>query len=433
MFGLALSSSFFQSNTMKPVRILNTAVIVAALGYFVDIYDLLLFNMVRVDSLRDIGFGGRELEMGIQLHNAQMTGLMIGGIAWGMLGDKRGRLSVLFGSIFLYSIANLLNAYVHTFTEYAILRFIAGVGLAGELGAGITLVSEVLPPAKRGIGTMIVATIGVSGAVVGGWVAQHYPWRTAYVIGGVLGFSLLLLRIGVSESGIYQKAVEDSEQSQDASIGKAVIRGSFVSLFTHRDRFARFSWCILSGVPIWFTIGILVAYAPEFAKTFLITDPITTAKAVMYCYLGFVFGDFGSGLFSQFIKSRLKAIQVFIVLNAITSVVYLTLLNSSSADAVYGLAILLGTTGGYWAVVITLAAEQFGTNLRATVATAVPNFIRFSVVPMATLFLAIKGSFGLVQSAMVIGLTASGVAFFATTRLKETFGCDLNFIEKNDE
>jgi putative MFS transporter len=240
---------------MDMFKVLNAAVIVAALGYFVDIYDLLLFNIVRVESLRSIGFLGRELEVGATLHNIQMTGLMLGGIIWGVLGDKKGRLSVLFGSIFIYSVANFLNGYVTNFTQYAWCRFIAGFGLAGELGAGITLVAEVLPSQLRGYGTMLVATVGVSGAVVGGWVAQVFDWRLAFKIGGVLGFLLLLLRISVVESGVFQNL-----KNQEVS------KGNFFKLFDNRDRFARFAWCILSGVPIWFTIGILLAYSPEFAK-----------------------------------------------------------------------------------------------------------------------------------------------------------------------
>jgi len=404
---------------MTKTRLLNAAVIVAALGYFVDIYDLLLFNIVRVESLRSIGYAGRELEVGALLHNIQMTGLMLGGITWGMLADKKGRLSVLFGSIFIYSVANFFNGYATTFTEYAFCRFIAGFGLAGELGAGITLVAEVLPAHLRGYGTMLVATIGVSGAVVGGWVAQVFDWRLAYKIGGALGFALLLLRIGVVESGVFQK-------TQSHSVSK----GNFFSIFTQRDRFNRFTLCILAGVPIWFTIGILVAYSPEFAKAFEIMDPILTAKAVMYCYLGFVIGDFGSGLLSQLIKSRTMALKIFIALNFIISLIFMFGLHGASSSMVYVLCTLLGATGGYWAVIVTVAAEQFGTNLRGTVATTVPNFIRFAVVPMSISFLALKPHFGIVHSALLISVFVSAVAMICAYKLKDTYGKDLDFIEQ---
>lgn len=394
------------------------AVIVAALGYFVDIYDLLLFNIVRMESLRSIGYQGRELEVGAILHNIQMTGLMLGGVAWGVLGDKRGRLSVLFGSIFLYSVANFLNAYAQNFTQYAWCRLFAGIGLAGELGAGITLVAEVLPTHLRGYGTMIVATVGVSGAVVGGWVAQVFDWRTAYQIGGVLGFMLLLLRIGVVESGAYRKL-------KDTSVSK----GNFFALFNHRGRCVRFVLCILAGLPIWMTIGILVAYSPEFAREFGTLEEVSTAKAVMACYAGFVVGDFLSGVYSQWIRSRRGAMVLFVVLNFVVMLAYLFAVRETSANVIYGMCGLLGITGGYWAVIITVAAEQFGTNLRATVATAVPNFIRFGVVPMSLSVLTLKPSIGLVYAGLLVGGIVSLIAFVSALKLEETFTRDLDFVE----
>ncbi len=401
-------------------RVLNAAVIVASLGYFVDIYDLLLFSIIRVDSLRSIGYAGRELEVGAHLNNIQMTGLMLGGILWGMLGDRKGRLSVLFGSIFLYSVANFLNAYAINFTQYAFCRFFAGLGLAGELGAGITLVAEVLPPDLRGYGTMVVATVGVSGAIVGGWIAQVFPWRVAYQIGGALGFLLLLLRIGVAESGIFKTAQVEN-----------VSRGNFLKLFTDLDRFKRFSLCILAGVPIWFTIGILVTYAPEFAQVFGIQESVSTAKAVMACYLGFVFGDFGFGLLSQLLKSRNRAVKWAIAANVVCTLIYLFGIRASSAATLYVMCVLLGTSSGYWAVICTMAAEHFGTNLRATVATAVPNFIRFSLVPMNLLMLTLKPGVGLVIAGSIVGAIALLVAFIAIQNLSECYGKDLNFVEKN--
>jgi MFS family permease len=405
--------------TSRTPSLLNAAVIVAALGYFVDIYDLLLFSIVRMESLRSLGFAGREMEVGAHLHNIQMTGLMLGGILWGVLGDKKGRLSVLFGSIFLYSVANFLNGYADTFTEYAFCRFFAGLGLAGELGAGITLVAETLPPTLRGYGTMIVATVGVSGAIVGGWVAQVYDWRTSFKIGGVLGFLLLVLRIGVSESGIFQQLKESSP----------VKRGNFFSLFTSGDRFKRFFLTILVGVPIWLTIGILVNYAPEFAKGFEVVGEVGTARAVMACYTGFVLGDFLFGMLSQGLKSRNRAILIAILANAACAVVYLTALRSTTPNGVYLMCLLLGATGGYWAVICTVAAEQFGTNLRATVATAVPNFIRFALVPMNLGVLGLKPMIGLVNAAFVVGGVVILVALLSLRGLKESYGKDLDFVE----
>ncbi len=399
--------------------LLSAAIIVAALGYFVDIYDLLLFSIVRVESLRSIGFAGRELEVGAVLSDIQMTGLMLGGILWGVLGDKRGRLSVLFGSIFLYSVANFANGFAGSFTEYAFCRFFAGLGLAGELGAGITLVSETLHPSLRGYGTMIVATVGVTGAIVGGWVAQVFDWRTAFKIGGALGFMLLLLRIGVSESGIFEESRKKS----------GVTHGSFFSLFTSLDRFKRFSLSILIGVPIWLTIGILVTFAPEFAKHMDVTETVSSAKSVMACYSGFVVGDLLFGILSQWMKSRNKAVLVAILMNFAATLIYLLGMHGSSSTMIYFMCALLGTTGGYWAVVCTIAAEQFGTNMRATVATAVPNFIRFSLVPMNLIVLNLKGAYGLNHATLAVSVAVVLIALLSLRGLKDSFGRELDFVE----
>ncbi len=400
--------------------LLNPIVIVAALGYFVDIYDLLLFSIVRVQSLASIGYEGRELYAGAILSNIQVAGLILGGILWGALGDKRGRLSVLFGSIFLYSAANFANGFVEHFTEYAFCRFFAGLGLAGELGAGITLVAEVLPPKLRGIGTMIVATVGVSGAVVGGFVGQVFDWRVSFMIGGVLGFALLIFRIGVSESAIFAKAKKS----------KTTRRGNFFDLFTSKERFQRFIYCVLVGLPIWFTIGILMTFAPEFAKHFRIQGEVTSALSVMYTYAGFMIGDFSSGLLSQWFKSRNKAVITFVLMNALAVALYLFALNGSSVTAFYAVCVFLGTTSGYWAVVVTMAAEQFGTNLRATAATSVPNLIRGALIPMNVAFLGLKSTMDLSSSAAIVGSVAILISVIATMGLRETFGKDLNFIEE---
>jgi MFS family permease len=400
--------------------LLNPIVIVAALGYFVDIYDLLLFSIVRVQSLASIGYEGRELYAGAILSNIQVAGLVLGGILWGALGDKRGRLSVLFGSIFLYSAANFANGFVEHFTEYAFCRFFAGLGLAGELGAGITLVAEVLPPKLRGIGTMIVATVGVSGAIVGGFVGQIFDWRVSFMIGGVLGFALLIFRIGVSESDIFAKAKKS----------KTTRRGNFFDLFTSKERFQRFIYCVLVGIPIWFTIGILMTFGPEFAKHFGIQGEVTSALSVMYTYAGFMIGDFSSGLLSQWLKSRNKAVITFVLMNAMAVALYLFALHGASVAAFYAACVFLGTTSGYWAVVVTMAAEQFGTNLRATVATSVPNLIRGALIPMNVAFLSLKSTMGLSSSAAIVGTAAILISVIATLGLRETFGKDLNFLEE---
>ncbi len=403
---------------MKLRELLKPVVIVAALGYFVDIYDLLLFNIVRIPSLQAIGLKGQELQMGAFLHNIQMIGMVFGGILWGVLGDKRGRLSVLFGSIILYSAANLLNAFIVDFQQYAILRFFAGVGLAGELGAGVTLVAETLPKDLRGYGTTLVATVGVLGAVLAGIVADIFDWRVCYMIGGGLGFLLLLLRIGVHESGMFAELKSKSD----------VARGNFGMLFSSKTRFVRYLRCILIGVPVWYVIGILVAFAPEFARVLGATGEVKASKSILFCYAGLSAGDFASGYLSQLLKSRLKPVLIFLGICVLFSVIYFNA-HGFSPEGIYALCFGLGFGTGYWAVLVTIAVEQFGTNLRATAGTTVPNFVRGSLVPVSLTFLAMKSSLGLIGSAALTGMVVFTIALFALRGLRETFGHDLDFNE----
>lgn len=398
--------------------IFNTAVIVAALGYFVDIYDLVLFSIVRVQSLTDLGIPMAEnLDKGVLLLNMQMAGMLIGGILWGILGDKRGRLTVLFGSILLYSLANIANGFVTNIEQYAALRFVAGIGLAGELGAGVTLVSEVLPKEKRGLGTMIVATVGVSGALLAFWVGDFFGWRNAYFIGGGLGLLLLFLRVSVYESGMFQNVKEAS-----------VKRGDFFSLFTNGARFKKYLMCILVGVPLWYVIGILITFSPEFGRSLGVEGEVSAGKAVFYSYFGLIFGDFLSGYLSQLLKSRNKVMVIFLLSSAVMIAVYF-LSKNVELSTFYFVCFGLGITSGFWAVFVTIAAEQFGTNLRATVATTVPNFVRGSVVPMTLAFNAMRPGLGLQLSAMVLAAVTILLALFSISQLKESFGKDLDYYE----
>ncbi len=408
------------SNSADPngARILNAAVIVSALGYFVDIYDLILFSVVRIASLKSLGVPAEELmDQGVLLLNSQMIGMLVGGLLWGILGDKRGRLTVLFGSIILYSLANLANAAVTTVEQYAWLRFIAGVGLAGELGAGITLVSEILPKERRGVGTTLVAGVGVLGALLAAKVAEIFDWRTAYVIGGVLGLALLVLRVSVFESKMFEKI-------RTAKIE----RGHFTHLFKDWDRFYRYMRCILIGVPIWFTIGILITFSPEFAVALQVQGEVTAGKAVMFSYLGLSIGDFVSGLLSQILKSRKRVLYLFLALTFILVIVFL-FTTGLSVDQFYLLCALLGFGCGYWAIFVSVGAEQFGTNLRSTVTTTVPNFVRGSVVPLTASMLALKGPFGIVTASFIVGCVALAIAAWAAWKMEESFGRDLNFLE----
>jgi MFS transporter, putative metabolite:H+ symporter len=403
-------------STLK--QILRPPVIIAALGYFVDIYDLLLFSIVRVPSLRALGRTGEALlHDGIYLINIQMAGLLAGGILWGILGDKRGRLSVLFGSILLYSLANLANGFVTTVPQYAVLRFIAGVGLAGELGAGITLVAEILPKQIRGYGTTLVAAVGLFGAVLAYFVAKLTDWQVAYWIGGGLGLCLLLLRYSVAESGMFAEVRE-----------KNVRRGNFWMLFSRGPLLANYLRCILIGLPIWFVIGILITFSPEFAVSMNLPEAIDAGKAVMCCYIGLSLGDLSSGVLSQTLKSRKKVVLIFMLLTAAAMMVYLTS-TALSATAFYTRCFFLGFAIGYWALFVTIAAEQFGTNIRATVATTVPNFVRGTVVPLTLAFEWLRLTQSMTISAWIVGGTSLIIATLALWKMKETFGKDLNFIE----
>jgi len=400
-------------------QLFSIPVIVAALGYFVDIYDLLLFSIVRIPSLRSMGVSeGDMLNQGEFLIRVQMAGLLVGGIIWGIMGDKRGRLSVLFGSILLYSLANIANGFATTVNQYALLRFIAGIGLAGELGAGITLVSESLPTKLRGYGTTLVATVGLMGAVLANYVAKVFDWQVAYFIGGGLGLILLVARVSVFESGIFLKVKEQS-----------VERGNFFQLFNQKERFIKFIGCILIGLPIWYVIGILITFSPEFAKEMNISGVIA-GDAVMFSYIGLAAGDMTSGIMSQIIRSRRKTVFVFIFLTLAFVIAYLYWPFESAAEFYVG-CFLLGFGVGYWALFVTIAAEQFGTNLRSTVATTVPNFIRGTVIPLTFAFRYMRESIGILEGALVVGVVTILIAFWALRLIDETFGRDLNFVEKD--
>lgn len=411
-----------QPKVSYATSIVTAGVIVAALGYFVDIYDLLLFSIVRVKSLTSLGYGKEEVEKyGLYLINIQMIGMLVGGVFWGVIGDKKGRLSVLFGSIIIYSIANLANGFIHDVTQYGILRFIAGFGLAGELGAGITLVAESLPKEKRGYGTMIVALVGVSGAVFAGGVNRFFGdnWRGCYFLGGVLGLALLILRISVYESGIFKGMQEQS-----------VEKGNFLMLFKSGKIFIKYLRCVVVGIPTWFAIGILVTFSPEFASAKLlnIQGKINGGDAIMYSYAGITLGNFLCGWMSQVLRSRKKAVFYFLLLTAVGFVLYFTAAGAS-AEYFYATMVITGIGTGFWAVIITNAAEQFGTNIRATVTTTVPNLIRGSLPIMSIVYTLLQGSFNKIVSAEILAVFIIVLPLIALYYTEETFGKDLNYTE----
>lgn len=403
----------------RSISIFSIPVLVAALGYFVDIYDLLLFGIVRVKSLQDLGLTDVQIaQKGLLLQQWQMGGLLIGGIIWGMMGDKRGRLSVLFGSIVLYSIANIANGFVQNVDQYLVARFIAGIGLAGELGAGITLVSELIPKEKRGLATSLVAGVGLLGAVAAYFIAQHFEWRTCYYIGGGLGILLLLMRVSVFESGMYTSMKEVK-----------VKKGSFLMFFTNAKRFKKYLLSILIGMPTWYVVGILIIFSKEFGKQFGIQEPIDPGRGVMFAYVAISIGDVLIGVLSQWLKSRKKALYVFYAITTLGIILYFTQ-NGGSASYMYFICALLGFGTGFWAIFVTMGAEQFGTNLRATAATTIPNMVRGALVGIGYLFTTLQGTFSYVNAGIITGVVVMGISVVAVVMIDETFGKDLNFYEE---
>ena len=412
--------------TEKKFGIFSLPVIVAALGYFVDIYDLLLFTIVREPSLQGIGvlLADKEqvLAASARIINWQMVGLLIGGVIWGTIGDKKGRLSVLFGSIALYSIANFITGYVQTVDQYAWARFVAGIGLAGELGAGITLVSELLPKEKRGLGTSLVAGIGLFGAVFAYFIYKFTnDWRLCYKIGGGLGIVLLLLRISVAESGMFKQVKEANVQ-----------RGNFFMFFTNGKRFRKYILAILIGLPTWYVIGVLVNLSNRFAKEMYGDNHIESGRAIMYAYVGIAIGDILIGLVSQYFKSRKKALFSFYLLSMLALILFFSSYNNSDTR-MYGICALLGFSTGFWAIFITMGAEQFGTNLRATAATTIPNMVRGALPLINLMFLNLfQKSWGwdLLKSGIVTGIIVMAITMIAFYFTEETFHKDLNYVEQ---
>jgi MFS transporter, putative metabolite:H+ symporter len=429
-----------ENHTQHSNRKIIAIVVVAALGYFVDIYDLVLFGVIKAESLKQIMIGtspALQAATGKFLFNMQMIGMLIGGVIWGVLGDKRGRLQVLFGSILLYSLANIANAFVSDISTYAVIRIIAGIGLAGELGAGITLVSEMMSKEKRGYGTMIIVTFGALGAVFASLAGskgdyfsqiifnltnfQLASWQVAYIIGGLMGFTLLFLRIGTIEPH-YFKAIKSKNE---------IKKGSFKLIFSSKPNRIKYLHCILIGIPIWFIVGLIIMNSKDDFGPWVGLKNIENGTAVMYAYIGLSFGDLISGLLSQVLKSRKKVVFLYLSFTAILTLIFLFFGKGMTATTYYFFCFLLGTGTGYWAIFVTIAAEQFGTNIRSTAANTIPNFVRGSVNVIMLLFsllLASQLSVGI--SAFFIGAFFIGLAFYSLSQLKETFGKELDYIEE---
>jgi MFS family permease len=411
--------------SQKQIGLLSLPVFVAALGYFVDVYDLLLFTIVRQPSVLSIGSTMETIIVdSAHIINWQMSGLLIGGILWGVLGDKKGRLKVLFGSILLYSLANILTSFVQNVDQYAYCRFIGGIGLAGELGAGITLVSEMLPKNKRGIGTSMVAGIGLFGAVVAYFTFKATnDWRLCYQIGGVLGFFLLILRVRVAESFMFESA-------KLANIQK----GNFLMFFNNAARFKKYIKAILVGLPTWFVIGVMVNYSNKFASTLYGVNLIDSGRSIMLAYVGIATGDLLIGYISQYFKSRKKALLLFYSISIIGMVAFFSPYNNSDSR-MYMICAFMGFSTGYWAIFNQMAAEQFGTNLRATAATTIPNMVRGALPLINFLFLDIlqkQLGWNIVQSGMLTGAIIMLVTLIAFYYTEETYHKDLDYLENDN-
>lgn len=396
----------------------NIAVLAAGLGFFIDAFDLFLFNVYRIPSLKDLGVQGDDLtKVGEHLLSIQMWGMMAGGILTGVLADKKGRVAALFGSILLYSVANIANGFVHDVDSYAIIRFFAGMGLAGELGAGITLVGESMPPEKRGYGTILVATLGALGAVTAGLAGDFLPWRQAFISAGGAGFLLLLFRMKSMETGLY---IESKKSTTP--------KGSLIQLFRSPKRAVKYLSCILMGVPIWYSVGLLITLTPELAKWHQL-EGVKLSTCFILFQVGIASGDLSSGILSQLFHSRKKVLLGYMLIAILATIAHFWLLYHNGNIAITSF--LMGLGCGYLSVFVTATSEHFGTNLRVTVTATVTNFMRGAVVVLIPLHQWLEKTFQLTltNGLLITGLLVWILALLATALLPDTYGKNLHFEE----
>ncbi len=396
----------------------NITVLVAGIGFFIDAFDLFLFNVYRIPSLKDLGLSGSQLTLtGEKLLSIQMAGMMLGGIITGIYADKKGRVTVLYGSILLYSLANFANAFVHDVNTYAVIRFLAGVGLAGELGAGITLVSESMTVEKRGYGTILVATLGALGAVTAGLIGDVLPWRYAFLAAGVAGGILLLLRLKSFEPSMFNDTKLTTEK-----------RGSLVLLFSAPKRTLKYVACILMGIPIWYSVGLLITLSPEIAKNHGIVGLKLSTCFILF-QVGITSGDLLSGILSQLFRSRKKILLSFMALGILATAYHFIRINTSQQLNITSL--LMGLGCGYLSVFVTTTAEHFGINLRVTVTATVTNFMRGALVLLIPLHQGLEHAFGLSLTGglAITGCIVWALALISALALPDTFGKSLAFTE----
>lgn len=402
---------------MKPV------VIVSGLGYLVDAYDMMIFSVVRTASLTDMGLSGDKLvEAGLQIMNLQMAGLLLGGLVWGMLGDKLGRMKVLFASIIMYSVANFGCGFAQGVADYGVWRFMAGFGLAGEAGAAITIVTESLPKTKRGLGVMLVVACAAMGPLLAGIVGELVEWRHAYMIGGVAGFALLFLRANVKESKVFEHVAHN----------KKVQRGNLLQFVTNWSLFKRYVCCVLVGVPVWYIIGIQTTLAPEFARSMGVVGAVAAGTALSFNFVGTIVGEILCATMAQVLQSRRQSLILWLLLT-LGSVLGYYQLHDVTAQTFYFYCGFLGISIGYWVSLMAATAEQFGTNLRASATTSIPNFIRGSLIPMNMMFVYLhnKVGYSYEQTGLIIGGAVVAMALGALLFMPETFHNDMDFVEEN--
>ena len=392
-------------------------VLVVALGYFIDAYDLLIFSAVRKVSLMDLGVAETDtLNIGISLLNFQLIGLMIGGVLWGILADKFGRKTILFSSILIYSISNIANSYISSVDMYYWLRFIAGIGLAGELGVGISLITENIAKERRTVSTTVVSFFGMLGAATGGWLGSVFHWQTCFLIGGFAGFLLLLLRLNVEESHMYL-GIKDSK----------VKKGNILLILKNPKSLITYFFCTLAGSSSFLFIGMFIQSTPEFGKIFNIS--VTAGVALVWYYVGASISEVIAGILSKLLKERKAPIYIFYAISLLAIVIFCV--HTPSSPRIYYIhCSLLGFGLGWWSMLITLSAELFGVNTRATAATSIPTFARAWNIPFTSVFKNNIPKLGILNSAFAVGVIVIALAIISATTIKETFENEANFIEE---
>ncbi len=402
-------------------KAITLGIIVSALGFFVDLYDIMALAAIGETSLKAIGVAAENIKNDINyLQSMQMLGMLIGGFLWGIIGDKYGRLKVLFGSIILYSFFTFLNAFVTGTGQYAACRFLAGLGLAGELGAGITLVSEQMKKEKRGLGPAIIAGFGVLGAIVAVFIGKYADWRTVYITGGVLGFLLLILRIGVVESGLFTIAKTSK-----------ISKGNFLIILRNWNYLKKFLCILLVGIPGWFVNGVMMQFSNYISSSMGMNPLPDKGKVIIYFFIALSLGDVLGGLVSQWLKSRKKSMYIFLSLHLLMLILFFTI-GKNSAQLYYIIFAGLGLSVGFVIQLFTLAAEQFGTNIRTLVTSSGLNLVRGWVIPLGALFAWMNDSLHIIEwkVAAIIAFSVAAVSFWALSQLDETFNNELEFVSE---